>query len=199
MSGNDKLVLCEHITEAELAANRGKVLVLSSLEIYHQRPTKSIFAGYWMTDGDGPGLDRIISVQYHYGRMCWHLVVEHSAQIATNFRSGTLAQVIELFEDAMAVDLPDVRVVDYGNGVYGAKTNRSLDDPFALVDGGKYEVTSRAQGTRELVASVRNGRLLVSFLRRQGAVDEGELYEPHLVLGAEDWKSLKRVPAVATT
>ncbi|WP_155629654.1 hypothetical protein [Burkholderia territorii] len=184
---------CERITDSTLLVQCPAILVLPMLEIVHQRPVSPVFAGYYMRNGDGPGLARVFKVEFHFGRASWCFSVEHSAQIATQYQFGTLRDSITCFEKATYVELPDVPVFDYGIGVYGAKSLSTADNPFALVDGGRYEVHSRARGVRRFVANIRNGRTLLSFITSEGALESRDTYEPHIVLGIEDWKSLTAV------
>lgn len=182
---------CERITDSTLLAECPAVLVLPALEIAHQRPVRQVLAGNYMRDGDGPGLARVLKVEFHFGRGSWCFSIEHSAQIATEYQFGTLRDSIIRFEKVTCVELPDVPVFEFGIGVYGAKSRSRMDNPFALIDGRRYEVCSRARGVRRFVANIRNGRTILSFITSEGAFDSHNTYEPHIVLGIEDWKSLK--------
>lgn len=60
-------------------------------------------------------------------------------------------------------------------------------NPWRFEDGRFYTVTDLNKGRRTFVADVRNGRVLISFIRDE-AIDGP--FEPSVVLSAEDWKSL---------
>jgi len=177
------------ITFSDLSANRGVVLVQSELELHRDKPEPGhdILAGIWLPDGDGPGLTQVVSIDYHFGNKCWYLKVEHSRNQRNELVPGTLPELISKFEGRFSVKLPVIKVRHLGVGIYPAHTSKVEENPWAFVDGQFYTVQSKDRGRRTVVADVRNGRALISFVRGD---EVSETFEPAIVLSADDWRSL---------
>lgn len=187
--------VCKHITQSDLTANPGEVLVLDTVEIFSGKPDESVLAGIWLPDGDGPGLPQVVMVLYHFGYKSWTFVVEHSKQIATKYEPLTLQDAVATFEKRTGCTLPAIRVIEYGVGVYSAQSRYVTDNPFALVDGGFYQVRDPKRGSRQFVADVRNGHTRITFcLNAKGETIPDETYDPAVVLSLADWRSLTRLP-----
>ncbi|KVP17323.1 hypothetical protein [Burkholderia ubonensis] len=184
---------CSNITDSNLSANPNQVLVLDTLEIHNNRPHRSVLAGMHLADRDGPGLPRLVKVEYHFGWRSWVFSEEYSIQRATQYVRATMPNAIAAFEAAVGVELPDTRVIELGVGVYGSKSRLASENPFALENGSRYQVTCKTSGVRRFVVDVRNGRTLIRFLDSQGDAEPYETYAPAVVLSAEDWRSLTRL------
>lgn len=177
------------ITFSNLMAHRGVVQVRSEVELCRDVPQSgdSILAGVCFPDGDGPNLPRVMTIEYHHGRKCWHVKVEHSRQQRNELLPGNLPDLIRKFEELASVALPVVKVRHLGVGIYPAHTLQADENPWAFVDGQFYSVQDKSGRRQTFVADVRNGRTLISFVR-DGQV--WEPYEPAHVLSAEEWRSL---------
>lgn len=185
-----KTITCNRVTDSELGSHPAQVLMLDTLEIQRDGPVQKILAGVSLPDGDGPGLARLVKVEYHYGWKSWVLSIEHSAQIATRYERKPLPDAIAAFEAIVGVEIPDLRVIEYGVGVYGAQTRYAARNPFALVNGLRYQVQSKARGIRQFEVEVRDGRTFIAFLDAVGGPVHDETFEPAVVLSMDDWRSL---------
>ena len=180
------------ITFSSLMANRGVVHVRAEVELYRDVPQSgdSILAGACLPDGDGPNLPQVVTIEYHHGRKCWHVKVEHSIQRRNDLLPGNLPDIIRKFEELTGAALPVVKIRHLGVGIYPAHTFRVGENPWAFVDGQFYSVQDKSGRKQTFVADVRNGRTLISFIRDGQA---WEPYEPGHVLSAEEWRTLAPV------
>jgi hypothetical protein len=177
------------ITCSNLMAHQGIVLVRSGVELCRDKPQSGddVLAGVCVPDGDGPKLPRLATIEYHHGRKCWHIKVEHSRQQRNEFLPGNLPDLVRKFEEMFNVTLPAIQVRHLGVGIYPAHSDKVEENPWAFVDGQFYRVRDKARGERTFVADVRDGRTLISFFR-DGEV--WEPYDPRHVLSADDWRTL---------
>jgi hypothetical protein len=170
-------------------ANRGVVQVRSEIELCRDvpQPGDSILAGVCLPDGDGPNLPQVVTIEYHHGRKCWHVKVEHSRQERNGLLPGNLPDLVRKFEELAGVTLPVVKIRHLGVGIYPAHTLQHEQNPWAFVDGKFYSVQDKTGRKQTFVADVRDGRTHISFIRDGQA---WEPYEPRYVLSAEEWRSL---------
>ena len=182
------------ITFVNLIAQRGLVHVRSEIELYRDLPQSGdhILAGVCLPDGDGPSLPRVLTIEFHFGRKCWHLKVEHSIQQRNELLPGNLPDLIRRFEMLVGVALPVVKIRHLGVGIYPAHTFQHEENPWAFIDGRFYTVQDKAGRQQTFVADVRDGRTLISFIRDGTA---WEPHEPQHVLSADDWRTLTLLPA----
>lgn len=175
---------------ADLTASPGNVLVVPEVEVLHGRPSNDVLAGICLPDADGLGNPRYVSIEFHHGRKAWHLKTEYALQQAIRWDVGNLPDLMRKFESLVGVQLPMIKIIEIGVGVYAANSKYEADNPWRLQDGRFYTVHDPKQGQRTFVADVRNGRALISF------VTEGEvsaIFDPSVVLSQHDWRTLSPV------
>lgn len=182
------------ITFTSLMALRGVVHVRADIELYRDVPQSGdhIMAGVCLPDGDGPNLPRVLTIEFHFGRKCWHIKVEHSIQHRNELLPGTLPELIRQFETLVGLQLPLVKIRHLGQGIYPAHTLQPAENPWAFADGKFYSVQDKFGRKQTFVADVRDGHTLISFIR------DGQAWEPHEprhVLSADEWRSLTLLPA----
>jgi hypothetical protein len=136
----------------------------------------------------------MITITPHHHAGTWRLVTEYeSAQKATTFELGHLADVTEWFAKAARIDkFPPLKVIEPGIGVYDAASRYASDNPWALKNGELYEFTRTNGHRQQWMASVRNGRTYVT--RADSDNHMYETFDPAILFSANEWKSMRMVP-----
>lgn len=127
------------------------------------------------------------SVEFHQGRGCYTFADE-SLPLSQQYHFGTLRDCILMFEDALKVTLPPIKVIWPGHGVWEAhlKYSDSAENPWRLEPGKTYEVTSPKRGTHLYVA-VEGG------LVYRSEAPHTETYDPKLIWTVDEWRSMRAV------
>lgn len=182
------------LTFSDLLAKPGVVLALHEFKASRGVPTENgLVAGVCVPDGDGPGMLRVVMIDYHRGNGTWCLVIEHSIQKRNEYRAGTLPEVVQYFEAEIGVGLPAIKVIDYGTGIYPASCRFQSENPWAFRDGSTYKVTDKRGHERTLIADVKNGRTLITYLDESSPL--AGPFEPAVVFGFSEWETLTQVAA----
>lgn len=170
-----------------------EVSAVELIELHQGKPVvgTGVIAYLRQSDGDGPGLVRELELSYHLGRKSWMVCIGHSIQKADEQLYGTLRESVALFEKLTECELPDIKVIDLGIGIYSAKTQYQADNPYALRDGMFYAVRNKIGVRKTFVADVENGRTRISFVGANG--HPSETFDPAVVLSAEEWRSLTQI------
>lgn len=179
------------ITFSDLSVQPGVVLSAQEVEVFQGKPSKDILVGVCLPDADGPALHRYVTIEFHCGRMAWHLKTEHSIQRATNWEIGILPDLIRKFESLVDVTLPEIKIFEIGLGIYSARSRYASENPWQMQNGMFYTVRDPQRGLRTIVADVRNGRTLIAFVPNDDKPICGmETYDPSVVLTEHEWRSL---------
>jgi len=173
------------ITESDLRVRPNQVMASNSIEIFNDKPTVGLLAGVYLPDGDGPNKGMLIKAEFHFGLNSWVLSMEHITQKANTYRKGKIQETIVWFEEFTGRPLQEILVIDLGVGVYSAKTQKLRHNPFELVHGEWYRITSRLDGIRkyrDFLVDVQNGKTLITFKGKKSETPQS--YAPDTVLSA---------------
>lgn len=182
------------LTFSDLLAKPGVVLALPKFKAHAGVPTNTgLIAGVCMPDGDGPGMPKIVMIDFHRGNKSWCLVIEHSIQKRNEYRAGILPEIVQYFEAEVGVELPAIKVIDYGTGIYPASCRFQSENPWAFRDGSTYKVTDKHGHERTLIANVKNGRTLITYLDESHPI--AGPFDPAVVFGFPEWETLTQVAA----
>lgn len=186
-------IMTANITMSEQHATEA-VLVRDQVQLFRGKPQAghSIIASAKLPEESQPGMLRFVTIQYHYGRQSWNLMIEHSIQKQTEMIPDILPNLVQRFEELVGVSLPVIKVIDVGIGIYSAQSRYMSDNPFRLENGKFYTVADRLRGRRTFVVDVRHGTTRISFIESDGSLSE--TFEPAVVLTESDWLSLAPLP-----
>ncbi|ABO59698.1 hypothetical protein LA345_40835 (plasmid) [Burkholderia vietnamiensis] len=184
-----QMLVQERVTDSDMASAPSTLFVVREVEIARMAPNRSRIAGIRL-----PGA--IVSIDYHFGWKSWTLRTEPFEQRATDYVRYTLPQAVAAFEKLVGLHLPDIRVIEYGVGLYSAASSTISENPWALRDGGTYEVRHPSNGCKRYSAKIRHDRCMVVPLARNGEPITDAEFDPRLWT-IEEWKSLRECPAAA--
>lgn len=181
--------LVDRFTESDLLNERGVLFVVPLVELDGGGPSNTPFlAGVCYPGGRGDKLE-MQSIFWHHGRARWALS-DGSLPLSQSLQFGCLPDLVRDFEAAHQVELPQIKIIEAGVGIYAAKTRHlnSADNPYRLLPG-RYQTVGKLGKRREF--DVRD----TGFIQFIGDDDHPEhnLYEARLVLTLADWKSLRQV------
>lgn len=185
-----KIKVQDRVTGSDLISERGVVFVVGELEIVRGVPTRSRIAGAALPSA-------VVSVDFHHGWGSWVLQTD-PYESRTHFVRHRLAEAIEAFEAMVGVELPSIRIVEYGVGVYAARSKGAGENPWALKDGETVEVTHTVYGPRRYKVIKKHVTCVVPYDRAGFLMSDVE-FAPETVWTIEEWKSLRRVDGVVPT
>lgn len=138
------------------------------------------------------GASRFVTVTYHFGFRSWCCHVEHQAQKAPEFdRAPSLEAAIARFTALTGISVPEIKVTEYGVGIYDARTGPgSAENPWRLEDGEQIEVFHKTYGWRRFIVIDSPGGQLIDQIV-DGAPQHFASRAAYLT--CSEWKSLRRV------
>lgn len=173
--------------------DRGTVYVVDNVTLDRGRPDKFVIAACLVPSP----IDRVgamKSVTVHGNPGAWALATEYeTAQKATSYQYGTLAEVLERFAEAAGVEaLPPIKFIEPGVGVYDGTKRYISENPWAMKDGEVYEFT-RSNGQRQQwMADIRDGFTRVIHIDQ--AEPTYESFDPRVLFKADEWKTMRIAP-----
>ncbi|MNG45877.1 hypothetical protein D3C79_37180 [compost metagenome] len=167
------------------AGQEGTVFVVDEVLIERRKPIRQILA----IANVGEGQEKAqISVVYHMGFESWCLCTDfYTKQKAIHYNRLSLPAAIAEFEVLVGVQLPNIKVIEAGIGIYSATNTNPSNNPFALVAGKTYSVCDK--GSKRLVfkAAIKHNRIVL-LIEDDGAVLD---YDPAFLLTLSQWQSLR--------
>lgn len=167
------------------AGQEGTVFVENEVLIERRKPIRQILAIANVGEGNEKAQ---VSVVYHMGLDSWCLCTDfYTKQKAIDYRRMSLPAAIAEFEVLVGVQLPNIKVIEAGVGIYSATSTNPSDNPFALVAGKTYSVCDK--GSKRLVfkAALKHDRIIILIEVDGSALD----YDPAFLLTLSQWQSLR--------
>ena len=125
-----------------------------------------------------------MQLTFHYGREQF-VVIDESLPLSRSMWFGTLPECVARFERIAQCKLPEIKVIEYGVGIWEAHSSTVSENPYALKPGTRYEVKSRRANHMICYVAVLEGESVK-------VKDEfGYVYDPAQIWDLDQWLSLR--------